>query len=114
MGNPALSFQQWIDRIKNTVNTELVPALSRSGMIIGESEFREAISSEAPYNLINIADFNSLIAQSQKHSTPVFALSDAQIEQTGYVLKTMKDSRDAFARSFGSLAHSIGILSGIE
>lgn len=32
------------------------------------------------YNLINIADFNSLIAQSQLHNTPVFLLTQEQIE----------------------------------
>lgn len=114
MGNPATSFQQWIDHIKNTVNTELVPELRRSRMIITEAEFLAAAPSDTPYNLINISDFNSLIAQSQKYSTPVFALSDAQIEQTGYILQTMRDSRDAFARSFDALALSIGTIAGIE
>lgn len=114
MGNPALSFQRWIDHIKNTVNTELVPALRESRMIVGEQEFLDATPLDAPYNLINIADFNSLIAQSQKYSTPVFALSESQIEQTGYVLQTMIESRDTFAQSFDALAHSIGIISGIE
>jgi len=114
MGNPASSFQQWIDHIKSTVNTELVPSLRRIGMIVTEAAFRAAEPGDAPYNLINIADFNSLIAQSQKYSTPVFALSDAQIEQSGYVLQTMKDSRDAFAISFDALAYSMGLISGIE
>jgi chromosome partitioning protein len=114
MGNPALSFQQWIDQIKVTVDTELVPALRRSKMIISKSQFMAAAPGDEPYNLINIADFNSLIAQSQKHSTPVFALSDAQLEQTGYVLRTMKASRDAFAQSFHDLARSIAVIAGIE
>jgi hypothetical protein len=113
MGNPASSFQQWIDHIKNTVNMELVPALRASSMIISVPEFLEAEPADAPYNLINIADFNSLIAQSQKYNTPVFALSDSQIEQSGYVLQTMKESRDAFAQSFDGLAHSIEIIAGI-
>jgi cellulose biosynthesis protein BcsQ len=113
-GNPASSFQQWIDHIKNTVNIELVRSLRQIGMIVTEAAFRAADPGDAPYNLINISDFNSLIAQSQKYSTPVFELSDSQIEQTGYVLQTMKDSRDAFAQSFDALAYSIGIISGVE
>jgi chromosome partitioning protein len=114
MGNPAMSFQQWIDRIKNTVNTELVVALRASGMIISKADFVAAEAGDVPYNLINIADFNSLIAQSQKHSVPVFALLEAQIEQSGYVLQTMIESRDAFAQSFDALAISIGKIAGIE
>jgi chromosome partitioning protein len=49
-----------------------------SGMAISVQQFNAARPADTQYNLINIAEFNSLIAQSQKHSTPVFALSDAQ------------------------------------
>ena len=113
LGSPAHSFQQWIDVIKETVLTELVPALTVHGMSISVSEFNACIPQDTPYNLINISDFNSLIAQSQKHSTPVFALSDAQIDQVGVVLQTMKDSRDAFKQSFDDLANSVEIIAGI-
>lgn len=60
-GSPAHSFQQWIDRIKETVDDELVPALRASNMVISELEFNASAPSDTPYNLINIADFNSLI-----------------------------------------------------
>src|SRR5258705_9658182 len=90
MGNPAQSFQQWINIIKQTVLQEFVPALNLVGMSISVTEFNDAAPGDTPFNLINIADFNSLIAQSQKHSTPVFALSDAQIEQAGVILTNMK------------------------
>jgi chromosome partitioning protein len=106
-GYPALSFQQWINQIKSTLDNELVLALRNCGMAISNQEFMDSEPADTPYNLINIADFNSLIAQSQKYSTPVFALSDAQIEQSGYVLQTMKESRDAFQQSFDKLANSI-------
>jgi cellulose biosynthesis protein BcsQ len=112
-GSPAFSFQQWIDIIKNTVLNELVPALISSKMTISVSDFNAASPSDSPYNLINIADFNSLIAQSQKHNVPVFALTDAQIEQVGIILETMKKSRDAFAKSFDALANSVELVTGI-
>jgi chromosome partitioning protein len=82
-------------------------------MSISVSEFMASSPSDTPFNLINIADFNSLIAHSQKHSTPVFALSDAQIEQVGVILDNMKESRDRFKRSFSSLAHSVELLTGL-
>jgi len=113
MGNPASSFQEWIDIIKRTVMDELVPALAGTGMAITEKEFIAASPADTPYNLINIADFNSLIAQSQKYSTPIFALSDVQIDQRGVILQTMKESRDAFRKSFDSLANSIEIIAGV-
>lgn len=72
LGNPAMSFQGWIDKIKHAVTDELVPALNSQNMSISAALFNAAHPSDTPYNLINIADFNSLIAQSQKYSTPVF------------------------------------------
>jgi chromosome partitioning protein len=114
LGNPAYSFQQWIDRIKQAVANELVPALALHKMCISVAEFNAAEPSDTPFNLINISDFNSLIAQSQKHSTPVFALSDVQIEQVGVILKTMKESRDRFQESFENLANSVEIIMGLQ
>jgi cellulose biosynthesis protein BcsQ len=113
-GNPAQSFQQWIDIIKQTVLKEFVPVLTSNGMTLSASEFNAASPGDTPYNLVNIADFNSLIAQSQKHNVPVFALTDAQIEQAGVILETMKKSRDAFRTSFATLANSVEIMTGIS
>jgi hypothetical protein len=113
LGNPAQSFQQWINIIKDTVLTEFVPALSQNKMTVSVADFNAAAPSDTPYNLINIADFNSLIAQSQKHNVPVFALTDAQIEQVGVILATMKASRDDFKKAFGALANSVEIMTGI-
>jgi cellulose biosynthesis protein BcsQ len=112
-GNPAHSFQEWIDVIKETVLKELVPILISNKMTISVQKFNASSPSDSPYNLINIADFNSLIAQSQKYNTPVFALSDAQIDQVGIILETMKKSRDTFKDCFNALAKSIESITGI-
>ena len=96
------------------MDNELVPALRPVGMAITAAQFRASEPGDTPYNLINIADFNSLIAQSQRHSTPVFALSDEQIGQTGVILATMRESRDAFRASFDSLANSVEIIAGLD
>ena len=113
MGGPAKSFQRWIDSIKDSVLSQLVPILMIENMTVSESQFKASIPGDSPFNLINISDFNSLIAQSQKYNVPVFALSDAQIQQAGYVLDTMKDSRDDFKKSFSMLANTIEIIAGL-
>jgi hypothetical protein len=113
LGNPARSFQQWIDVIKTTVLKEFVPALSIYNMAISVADFNAGGPGDTPYNLMNIADFNSLIAQSQKHNKPIFALSDEEIEQVGVILETMKESRDMFKKTFDSLANSIEIIVGL-
>ena len=76
-------------------------------------EFESADPGDTPYNLVNIADFNSLIAQSQKHNKPVFALSDNEIEQAGIVLATMRDSRKQFKEAFNGLAKSVEMIIGL-
>lgn len=106
-GAPAKSFQRWIDVIKETVNAELMPALSPLDMTVELDDFQKCVSGDEPYNLANIADFNSLIAQSQKHNVPIFSLSDDQIEQAGVILENMKESRDKFREVFSALAKEI-------
>jgi cellulose biosynthesis protein BcsQ len=106
-GGPARSFQQWIDRINENVNTNLVPVLKQNNMIIDETKFAQITTPQEPYNITNISDFNGLIAQSQKYNVPIFALSSMQIEQVGKVLGNMENSRDEFYKTFTQLATTI-------
>ncbi|PAU78382.1 ParA family protein [Halomonas salipaludis] len=106
-GAPAKSFQRWIDVIKETVSQKLIPALEPIGMAISEDEFRRYSATDEPYNLANVADFNSLIAQSQKYNVPIFALSDDQLEQGGVILENMKESRDKFRAVFEQMANEL-------
>ena len=76
-------------------------------MIVDESAFSHASTADTPYNMANIADFNTLIAQSQKHNVPVFALSDAEIDRQGVVLDNMRANRDAFQLVFREFANSV-------
>ena len=39
-----------------------------------------------------MADFNSLIALSQKHKAPIFDLTDEQLERRGSVLEITRES----------------------
>ena len=106
-GAPAKSFQLWIDIINNEVASALVPALLPIGMSIDESFFNDHSVCGELFNLANISDFNSLIAQAQKHNVPVYALADEQIEQGGNILDNMKLSRDDFAKTFSELAGTV-------
>jgi cellulose biosynthesis protein BcsQ len=47
-GRPAASFQRWIDRIKTTMNSTLVPALAPLGMVVTEAVFRAAAPGDTP------------------------------------------------------------------
>ena len=105
-GAPAVAFQQWIDEIKTIVSDKFVPALTNCNMMLPPSSYTDRNLS-LDYCLTTIRDFNSLIAKSQKHQTPVFALTDAQIGQRGHLLTKSKESRDEFKNSFSDLADKV-------
>lgn len=102
-GSPAKAFSEWIDDINALVLEKLVPVLQENDMIVNGNKALY----ETPYNLINIADFNSLIAQSQMNNTPVFLLTQEQVQKTGNVWENMKRNRDEFNTTFETLANRI-------
>jgi chromosome partitioning protein len=114
-GEPSASFQAWIDRIIDVTHTRLVPALTAKGMAVAPETVAKVTKASVGslYNLANIADFNSLIAQSHTHNVPVFALSDAQLERVGVVLETMKASRENFKQVFEKFAVDVADLIGL-
>lgn len=103
---PSAAFQKWIDVISEKINSTLLPALSEAGMLLPREHYENA---GAPLTspLMQMSDFNSLIALSQKHSAPVFALTDEQLEQTGVVLDRTKQSMRQFASIFSEGADRI-------
>lgn len=104
---PSKPFQVWIDRIGERVRDRLVPALAKEGMVLPADRYAGICVNDEPYNLANIADFNSLIAKSQDEGVPVFELSDEQLAMGGAALEIMKASRDRFDDLFRQLAASI-------
>lgn len=99
-GSPAKAFSEWINDINSLVAEKLVPELEKNDMIVPNlTDYCSEL-----YNLINIADFNSLIAQSQTNNTPVFLLTQEQVEKTGKVWENMRINRDDFNETFSELA----------
>ncbi|MBO5031658.1 MAG: AAA family ATPase [Lachnospiraceae bacterium] len=103
-GAPARAFAEWIKEINELVKDKLLPVLKENNMCISEEKLSYY---DDPYNLINIADFNSLIAQSQEHNTPIFLLTQEQVKQTGITWTNMERSRDEFFITFKTLAERI-------
>ena len=96
---PSSAFQKWIDEIEKGVTTRLIPVLKENGMLLPEKIYKGAgVKPTKP--LIQMSDFNSLIALSQKHKAPIFDLTDKQLEQTGVVLEITKKSMRRFHKLF--------------
>ena len=104
-GRPASAFQMWIDRIDNIVCQNLFPELQAAGMTLPQTVYGE--HGVDGFCLARIPDFNSLIAKSQEHQTPVYALTPTQIGQGGSVLETTLASRDNFRKIFSDLADEV-------
>ena len=110
---PSVSFQNWIDKIRNSINQRLVPALQKIGCAVSIAKVQKALTGTdlQPYDLAHIADFNSLIAISQQLSKPIFALTDSEIKQVGKVFghaeNTIVTSRDNFSHVFEELGKRI-------
>jgi len=100
------AFQKWIDEIVEKTNIVLIPALERSGMLLDKARYTE-VGIPAGGPILQMSDFNGLIAQSQKHSAPVFSLSDEQLEQNGVVLERTKKSMERFNKLFSDVAEKI-------
>ena len=104
-GSPAKNLQMWIDRINDRVHSQLIPALEESGMLFPHDTYSRYGIKE--YCLAKIPDFNSLIAKSQETRTPVFALTEVQIGQSGAVLDQTISSRDNFEDIFSVFADKV-------
>lgn len=106
---PSAAFQKWIDEIEKGVREKLIPKLRECSMLLEESVYKAAgCSLGSP--LLQMSDFNSLIAKSQEHKAPVFELTDKQLDQTGIVLDTTKTSMNRFRELFSEAADKINLL----
>jgi cellulose biosynthesis protein BcsQ len=103
---PSAAFQKWIDEIEDGVQNKLLPALRNADMLMPQGAYKST-GLDIGKPLLQMSDFNSLIALSQKHKVPVFGLSDKQLEQRGVVLERTKKSMHQFRDLFSAAADKI-------
>ncbi|VVE38182.1 ParA family protein [Pandoraea anhela] len=105
-GQPSAAFQRWVDQLARGLRNELIPSLESCGLL-NSDEFEEK-AGFAPYEpLLNVADFNSLIAQSQEHLVPVYALTAEMLQQAGAVWDSTKESMQKFETAFRDCANKV-------
>jgi cellulose biosynthesis protein BcsQ len=109
-GKETAAFQTWIEKIERAVSEKLVPMLSQSNMMLPIQSYRDQ---EIPntFSLAKISNFNSLIARSQEHGTPVYELTPQQLKQGGTVLENNQNKQEEFKQTFSDLADKIIALS---
>lgn len=102
---PSTAFQRWIDKLMNGLKDKLIPSLNDAKMI--NSSFKEIIGHEPWEPILEMSDFNSLIALSQEHQVPVYALTQENISQQGAVWEQTKKSMEVFSSAFAECAKKI-------
>jgi cellulose biosynthesis protein BcsQ len=105
-GAPSKAFQKWIDQLEAGIAETLIPSMERCSMMMPPEAYAAAgFSPNQP--LLQMPDFNSLIASSQKHSVPIFELTPAQLEQQGRVLEITEGSQEQFLALFSEAANRV-------
>lgn len=108
LGGATVGFQRWIDDINSRVTEKLFPQLRSYGLIFEDQCYINAGSASAEnYCLAQIPDFNTLVATSQTHKTPVFALTDEMFGHVGSVLEQDQLKRAEFHAMFSDFADRV-------
>jgi hypothetical protein len=107
-GSAAAAFQRWIDQLTQGLKIELLPSLDKAGLL--DKSFKEKAGTDPWIPIMEVADFNSLIALSQEHQVPVYALTAEKIDQQGAVWDQTKASMDVFEKAFRQCADKILVL----
>jgi cellulose biosynthesis protein BcsQ len=105
-GKETAAFQTWIQKIEQSVSSKLIPILRHNNMVLPEQAYVEQ-GINGNFTLTKISNFNSLIALSQEHRTPIYALTPQQLKQTGIVLRNNQGKQDEFKNTFSDLADKI-------
>jgi cellulose biosynthesis protein BcsQ len=106
-GAPATSFQKWIDELGIAIQNRLVPALRESDLLLQPADYAAANIDDSTMIMVQIPDFNSLVALSQNCQKPVFALTEADTGQSGIVLEGTMRNRAQFDGLFDQLATQV-------
>lgn len=105
-GKASQAFQHWIDQLVIGLQEILVPALQAAKMVDPES-FKKRIGTDPWTPLLEVPDFNSLVALSQEHQVPVYAFTAAQLDQKGAVWDQTKENMKLFEDAFAACADKV-------
>jgi cellulose biosynthesis protein BcsQ len=106
LGRASKAFQRWIDQLTLGLKETLIPALEKASMV-DRKRFNDRLGIEPWTPLLEVADFNSLIALSQEFQVPVYALTEKQTGQVGAVWDQTVTSMKVFGDAFAGCADKI-------
>ena len=105
MGAASKAFQHWIDQLVAGLKDQLVPELVKA-KLLDVDDFRARAGIDPWKPIMEVADFNSIIALSQEHQLPVYALTP-DIVGKGAVWDQAKENMDVFYGAFEDCAKKV-------
>ncbi|NTX47207.1 AAA family ATPase [Burkholderia cepacia] len=102
-GRPSAAFDRWVEKLKEGLQEQLVPNLE-TAHLLDAAEFEARVGFPPSEPILSVADFNSLIALSQEHQLPVYALTAEKLGQQGKVWEQTADSMRVFEEAFSECA----------
>lgn len=105
-GRASSAFQGWIDKLQSGIKDRLVPTMEKAGLL-SSKDFSGRIEQEPWIPIMEVADFNGIIALSQEFQTPVYELTQEQTQQQGAVWDRTKEAMSVFETAFKSCAEKI-------
>lgn len=105
-GVAARPYRDNITEIKQKVINDLVPVLRKSDMVKPDAAYGETLLQNG-LCLASISDFQGILPKALSAGVPVYALTDAEIGETGNVLVQMKKNRERFGKLFDQLVTEV-------
>ncbi|MEQ8462493.1 ParA family protein [Coleofasciculus sp. E1-EBD-02] len=108
-GHETAALETWMQRIEQDIAKNLIPVLRQNNMMLPEQLYREN-GIDKNYTLTKIPNFNNLIALSQEHQAPVYALTPEQLRSAkwrGKILEKAQEKQEQFESTFSDLADKI-------
>lgn len=103
---PTQAYQKWFDALLTVKGENLIPSLSEANLLLDAASYDNAAAKLGDF-LIEVPDFNSLIAISQSLSKPVFDLTRDDIKNSGSVANNQVESAESFKKVYATGAQKI-------
>jgi cellulose biosynthesis protein BcsQ len=103
---PTRAYQEWFDELKSSKKDVLIPALNAAGLMLDKQLYKDCGVPLKEF-MLEVPDFNSLVASSQKHSKPVFSLTNEELQSSGVVAAVQQQSITRFKKIYGDGAKKI-------
>lgn len=103
---PTRAFEKWFLNLKSVLASDLLESFGKSDFLLDKAAYKEMKSDPKDF-MLEVPDFNSLMAISQDLSKPVFSLTRDEINTSGSVANNQIASVAAFDEIYTCAAKKI-------